>query len=440
MTSDSLISNERQARRARSRLARIDDALSYEEILERMVGGMPGQAVAGFHRSLQTEHRQLVRLIDMYESASSGDVSLMQEQAGNDPESILVIARLARGMTQKDLARRAGLREQQIQRYERERYRSITLSNFQKLASVLGVQWTFDLFEPLRERYGLNFEVPKKDMLKAVKHARENGWLTKAEQSQENAVAELTRLVTDHVNRHGTPSLLRTGLNVVDHTDDWSLLSWKAQVTRLAQHVIDEGVPQFEPLDLSWVMELVRLSKLKDGPLRAVELLRERGIVVIVEKHISGMRVDGAAFLLDDTPVIGLTLRTDAVDSFWFSLLHELAHVILHRRTGLSAGFFDEFRPSDGEGAVDGFEQEADEFASNLLIPEDRWRKSPVRISKKPEHIEAFAHSLGIHPAIVFGRIRMERKNGYALFSNKIGRGTVRKLFWKVREKQNEKQ
>ena len=54
------------------------------------------------------------------------------------------------------------------------------------------------------------------------------------------------------------------------------------------------------------------------------------------------MKIDGAAFLVDEIPVIGMTLRLDAVDNFWFTLLHEVAHVILHYRTGLASGFFDD--------------------------------------------------------------------------------------------------
>jgi len=133
------------------------------------------------------------------------------------------------------------------------------------------------------------------------------------------------------------------------------------------------------------------------------------------------MKVDGAAFLVGDVPVIGMTLLRDALDNFWFTLLHEVGHVVLHYRTGLAAGFFDDVTSTD----VDDMEGEANTFASNLLIPEELWARSPARISKTAEPIERFAQQLGIHPAIVFGRIRMERGD-YSLFPNKIGRGRGR--------------
>ena len=153
-------------------------------------------------------------------------------------------------------------------------------------------------------------------------------------------------------------------------------------------------------------------------------MLAEHGIILVIVRHIAGMTVDGAAFLVDETPVIGMTLRHDRVDNFWFTLMHELGHVILHYRSGLSAGFFD----STEDFAVDDLERQADDFASNILIPEDLWVRSPARISKSPEPLERLAAQLGIAPAIVFGRVRMERKN-YTIFSNKLGAGKVRRLF-----------
>jgi len=161
-------------------------------------------------------------------------------------------------------------------------------------------------------------------------------------------------------------------------------------------------------------------SKLCDIP----NFLLEYGIVLTFEPQIPGMNVDGAAFLIDETPIIGLTLRNDALDSFWFTLLHEIAHVVLHYRFGLQAGFFDNIEDLDTDIA----EEEADNFASNMLIPDEIWTRSPARISKSPEPIVSLARHLNIHPAIVFGRIRMERKN-YALFSDGIRRGIVRKIF-----------
>jgi HTH-type transcriptional regulator/antitoxin HigA len=271
------------------------------------------------------------------------------------------------------------------------------------------------------------FEIEPGEAQKVLKHARSNGWLQSTDESDENGINQLIRYVAEHVEIHGTPSLLRTGLNVENHSEDWSLLSWKAQITRRAKIIIDRDKVKYRPLDMSWLVDLVKLSKLDDGPLRARELLKEHGIILIVEPHIPGMKVDGAAFLVDQIPVIGLTLLRDALDNFWFTLLHEVGHVILHYRTGLAAGFFDDCESMQ----VDELEGEANQFAANMLIPAEVWARSPARIAKTASPIERFAEQLGISPAIAFGRVRLERRN-YALFSDKIGRGKVRKQFLPV--------
>jgi HTH-type transcriptional regulator/antitoxin HigA len=182
----------------------------------------------------------------------------------------------------------------------------------------------------------------------------------------------------------------------------------------------------FDQLEISWLADLVKLSARPDGPILAINLAAEKGIIIIVEPQIEGLKLDGAAFLSGDTPIIGLTIRHDRIDNFWFTILHELAHVYLHFRTGLAHGFFDENIDCKNS---DEMEQEADEFASSMLIPSERWRLSTARISRSPGPAEQFAKQLEIHPAIVFGRIRRERGD-YRIFSDRVGSGSVRKLFY----------
>ena len=120
-------------------------------------------------------------------------------------------------------------------------------------------------------------------------------------------------------------------------------------------------------------------------------MLLEHGIVLVIEPQITGMKVDGAAFLVDGAPVIGVTLLKDTVDNFWFTLLHEIAHVVLHYRTGLSSGFFDDMAATE----VDEMEEEANAFAGNLLLPDEVWTRSPARIAKTAEPVERLAQQLG---------------------------------------------
>lgn len=434
MPTSMLITNERQEREVSSLIEQIDQALSSEQVLQQIVEGLPPEILDNVRQSLTAERQELVDGLAAYQAAQSGEIAALKARAGNDLGALLVAARVAKGWKQKELARRLFLPEQQIQRYEAERYRSISLSGLQRVARTLGIRLIADVDHPLQEPWLPSYEMSSAELKKVLKHARANGWLDKADQSDENGITQLRRTVAEHVGEYGTPSLLRTGLNVHDLSKDWFLLAWKAQVTRNAQRHIQRKKPKYRPLNMSWLSQLVKLSVLDDGPARAKELLAEQGIILVIEPQIAGMRVDGAAFLVDDHPVIGLTLRLDTVDNFWFTLMHEMGHVILHYRTGLASGFFDDFEHLE----IDEMEEEANQFAQNMLIPDAVWNKSPARIAKTAEPVEKLAKQLGIAPAIIFGRLRMERQN-YKIFSDRIGRGKVRKqLLGKVIEVKDE--
>jgi HTH-type transcriptional regulator/antitoxin HigA len=422
-----LVLNETTAREARVLVTELDQALSSARAMEAIVAGLPEEVIEGVRRALKTERKELAAQIEAYDKASKGDFQALWANVENDPGLALIVARITRGMTQKELARKLGLKEQQVQRYETERYRAISLANFKKIAAVLGVRWQVNPanWHDIGWRYAST--LTPEQLRKVLRHARAHNWFkSEPDDSEEESFESLRQYVAEHVVQHGAPSLLRTGMAVLDQSDDWLLLAWKARVTGIARSIVSRlGRKAFQPTSVSWLPELVRLSEREDGPLLAKEMLLQRGIVLIVEHHITGMKIDGAAFLVDDVPVIGLTLRRDSLDNFWFTLLHEVGHVILHHRTGLKAGFFDDLDARD----IDSLEAEANSFAANMLIPEQVWAGAPARISTSASVIENFAKRRQIHPAIVFGRIRMER--GYDKFSNKIGQGLVRPWFFK---------
>lgn len=424
MSSIPLVSTDRQARDLEAEIDKISLALSSDQTLKSIIEGLPELAIEGIRRSLTTEKRELTEKLEAFRLAQEGNTELMQEQVGNDLGDLLIVARLAQNWKQKDLARRLGRQEQSIQRWESERYRSISLANFMKVARALSVEFSAKFQPSTVAKWLPPPDLNPAEVQKVLKHARTHNWFEEQDSDQQERSKRLIRYVSEHVARYGTPSLLRTGINVKDHSEDWVLLSWKAQVTRRAERIIESEQLSYRPLDVTWLKQLAKLSANAEGPLQAVALLKEHGVVLIIERNIPGMEVDGAAFLVEGIPVIGLTLRRDALDNFWFTLMHEVAHVILHYKTGLASGFFDDVEHAD----VDEFEQEANKFASALLVPEELWSRTPARIAKTPAPVENLARQLSIAPAIIFGRIRFERKN-YAIFSDKIGQGTVRKLF-----------
>ena len=433
--SSGIILNEKELREARTRIEAFNNALATEASIQRVMDGLPPEVVKQVTTTMRSERDELANAIEAYETAKdTGNAVPLEGRADKDPGLTLIVARIAKGFSQRDLAWRLGLKEQQIQRYEADRYSSISMRNYGRVAALLGVKLTAAI-EPDPQFRGLDRvidDVSKADIKKILKHGRENNWFD-AEMTED----QLRRLIAENRIDFGSPTLLRTGLNVTDHSEDVLLHAWRARVATRASVIIQQGIPPYNPTDTSWLAKISKLSVHSDGPVRARSLLRDNGIVFVPERQVAGLAIDGAAFLVDGIPVIGLTLRRDDIGNFWFSLLHEVAHVVLHRLTGLRGGFFDQFREGETENEkLDEQESEADAFASSLLIPDELWRRSPARIAQSPKVIEKFANDLGIHPAIVFGRIRKERNN-YSLFAQKIGGKTVRKLFIEQPEKEH---
>src|SRR5207244_9430930 len=115
------------------------------------------------------------------------------------------------------------------------------------------------------------------------------------------------------------------------------------------------------------------------------------------------------------------------LDNFWYCLMHELVHVSRHFTTE-TRRFYDDL---DAGPAHDAREQEADEVASDALIPKEIWAVSPARSLHSAEAVQDLANKLQIHPAIVAGRIRYESRR-FRILSRLVGQGQVRSLFREV--------
>ena len=207
-------------------------------------------------------------------------------------------------------------------------------------------------------------------------------------------------------------------------TDPYALDAWCWQV--LAQANERSWTTPYRPTErpLELMAAVARESPPSDGPRRAVDFLNEQGIAVEIVPHLSRTHLDGAAMKAQDgRPVIGLTLRYDRIDNFWWVLMHELAHAMFHLDEENPA-FIDDLK-LDG---TDDHEREADALAQDALIRPEAWENSEVAERATPMAVISLAHDLGIHPSIVAGRARFVQGN-YRLLSQFVGTKEVNHLF-----------
>ncbi|MFH1733294.1 MAG: ImmA/IrrE family metallo-endopeptidase, partial [bacterium] len=208
--------------------------------------------------------------------------------------------------------------------------------------------------------------------------------------------------------------------------DIYALIAWQCRVIEKA---ISNKIASYKKKASSDLLKQIRdLSVHQSGPLLAQQVLADNGIHLIIEQHFKKTYLDGGVMLLNNgAPVIGLTLRMNRLDNFWFSLMHELAHIVLHLNDN-NFTFFDDLEQLQD---LDGFEMEADSLASDILIPKNKWSRSKsLKYSKSGsfDEIESLATSLHINPAILVGRIHFE-SDTYERYGKLLGKKIPKTIF-----------
>lgn len=200
--------------------------------------------------------------------------------------------------------------------------------------------------------------------------------------------------------------------------------AWLAHVSEFALQRPPKAKFVASRINDEFIQYVAKLSVHADGPSRALNELRNIGISVVTESALPGMSVDGASLHPAGVgPVLALTLRHDRLDNFWFTLFHEIGHIALH----LGAPSEEVFVDSTEEDAGDEIEAEAEAnaFAKDGLIPRDAWARSDAFRYGTEGGVLSLARQLGIHAAIVAGRVRHERRE-YRMLHNLVGQGQVR--------------
>lgn len=259
-----------------------------------------------------------------------------------------------------------------------------------------------------------------------IKEMARRGWFANFDSKAKSRIEEIVKaFIEDAGLQFGAAAFRRTiGGEAVSPTTKYALYAWLARVIQQAR-IGKARLSPFEPEKLSaaFLRELAQLSWSEQGPLLAIEFLERHGIAVVIEPHLRGTQLDGAALKdVDGTPVVGLTLRYDRLDNFWFTLVHEVAHIWKH--VGKDDAFLDDLDAS----SEDRREAEANRLAREAFIPRVIWRRSEAYLSPSRETIDRLARDLRIHPAIIAGRLRKELNN-YAAFSDLVGQQQVASLF-----------
>lgn len=185
-------------------------------------------------------------------------------------------------------------------------------------------------------------------------------------------------------------------------------LAWLYRVRQITAEML---VPRF-----SMARGRAALGKLR--PLRSApeearkvpRILAEAGIRYAIVQSLSSAKIDGVCLWLDQgSPVIGMSMRFDRIDNFWFVVRHELEHVLLgHGRAEAMLDVeLDGHTAAIGSDVVEE-EQLANLAAADFCVPQDKLdgfiaRKAPFF---RDQDVLGFAHTMGVDPGLIAGQLQ----------------------------------
>ena len=187
-------------------------------------------------------------------------------------------------------------------------------------------------------------------------------------------------------------------------------LAWLFRVKQIAASI---AVPRYSPNALrSALDEFMPLLLEPEGVRHVPRILSECGVRLVFVEKLPASEIDGVCFWLNRTsPVIGMTLRRDTIDNFWFVLRHEIEHVL--RRDGLAQGqeIIDDLSGENASPNVQSEEERvANTSAADFCVPTHTLDQFMLR--KKPffseRDVVAFAELQLRHPGLVVGQMQFK--------------------------------
>ena len=312
-----------------------------------------------------------------------------------------VIYRLAElGLKQKDFAEILGSKSRASEVLTRKR--GLTIEMIRTIHERLMIPAEILIGHPKQEEK----DASDIDWTKfPVREMQKRGWFD-MDLAEGKSGEQLIRSFFARTSANRSPVLLRKTLNGVSKEENhYAIYAWIARVMIRARELKNSDSRYIQgSITDEFLKQLAKLSRSDDGPLMARGFLAMKGGILVIEPHLPKTKLDGAAMLdQDGTPIIGLTLRYDRIDYFWFTLMHELVHVQRHLGRQ-STAFVDE----DDLSHEDERELEANILAAEAFIPRQIWKSSEAYRTKRSEAVVKLANALMIHPAIVAGRIQRE--------------------------------
>ena len=331
-----------------------------------------------------------------------------------------------RDMSQKELAIRTGMTEKHISTIVKGQ-KNISVAFAKKLEYALGIDASFWInLQANYDRELLEFEEVNNiteaelGILKPLKQVTEylvaRRWLNENINEAEKvlclrkilAVSNLTAIPSITYNA-AYRAQVATNINV----DTYVLYAWQ----RICELVTKDIVVSDE-LNISILKDSI--SEIKKLMFEDINIVQEKlenifakcGIAFKIVKHFKGAPVQGFIKKADDEKLIlCMTIRQNRADIFWFTLFHEIGHII---NDDIRQRFID-FNSTQSD-----MEAKADEFARDTLMNARDYKEFVMKRDFSLSAIDAFAKMQGVRSYIVIGRLQSDEILGWDQYNEKI--------------------
>ena len=144
-----------------------------------------------------------------------------------------------------------------------------------------------------------------------------------------------------------------------------------------------------------------------NGLLTVCKALYNVGVTVVFQNYLTTTQVRGATFIIDDKPCVVITDFNKIYPTLWFTLLHELNHVLFD---------FDTIKKSSYHLSDDNdlflIEDQANTFARNFFLSEEKFHYIKKYISN-PFLVSKFANEIEVHPSVIYSFFTWYQKELY---------------------------
>ncbi len=319
-----------------------------------------------------------------------------------------------RGMSQKEFAARMDMSEKHISKLINGEV-LLTPDVAVRLETVLGVPARFwnnleaiyreklikaEAENSMDEDEALAKQFPYNEMAKF-------GWIQETRNSKEKVVYLRQYFGVVKLSVLGDEQITKIACRRLAITDkaDLALMAWAQQAKIQAREI------QTAPINirglLATVSEIRKMTIMDPSEFcpKLKDVLANCGIALVFLPHLKGSFLHGATFQDGKKIVVGLTARGKDADRFWFSLFHELAHIILGHigKTG---------------GTTDLDDKAADQWAGDILLPPKSFVAFKNRRDYSERSVLSYAQEQGIAPGIVVGRLQREGTIKYSSLNN----------------------